>query len=317
MRVHHLNCISSCPLGGRLMDGRSTSLRGKLASRCILVETDRGLVLIDTALGLRDVADPKSRLSGFFLGLLSPAFREQSTAVRQIEALGFSARDVRHIVLTHLDFDHAGGLDDFPEAIVHLMAPEQRAAEARPTWLARQRFRPQQWASRDRWRTHEVEGGESWFGFRAVRGLEGLPPEILLVPLVGHTAGHAGVAVDTGERWVFLAGDAYFDARELEPKPRCRPGLRFYQWMMEVDRTQRLANQRRLRELAAHHSDDVLICCSHDPYEMELDMERSLEGPDNGAVIALNAPAPGSPPEPAPHSSSAPAARRGESRRPA
>jgi glyoxylase-like metal-dependent hydrolase (beta-lactamase superfamily II) len=23
---------------------------------------------------------------------------------------------VRHIVLTHLDFDHAGGLEDFPEA---------------------------------------------------------------------------------------------------------------------------------------------------------------------------------------------------------
>lgn len=28
-------------------------------------------------------------------------------ALRQIEAPGFSARDVRHIVLTHLDFDHA------------------------------------------------------------------------------------------------------------------------------------------------------------------------------------------------------------------
>lgn len=26
MRLHHLNCISTCPLGGRLMDGRSRGI---------------------------------------------------------------------------------------------------------------------------------------------------------------------------------------------------------------------------------------------------------------------------------------------------
>jgi hypothetical protein len=58
MRVHHLNCISTCPLGGRLMDGRTGSLvrRGELACHCLLAETDAGLVLVDAGLGLRDVA---------------------------------------------------------------------------------------------------------------------------------------------------------------------------------------------------------------------------------------------------------------------
>ena len=32
-------------------------------------------------------------------------------------------------------------------------------------------------------------------GFDGVRQLEGLPPEILMVPMPGHTWGHAGVAV--------------------------------------------------------------------------------------------------------------------------
>ena len=51
MRVHHLNCISTCPLGGKLMDGRARgSLRGMLACHCLLVETSRELVLIDTGL---------------------------------------------------------------------------------------------------------------------------------------------------------------------------------------------------------------------------------------------------------------------------
>ena len=91
MRVHHLNCISTCPLGGKLMDGRTESIvrRGELACHCLLVETGSALVLIDTGLGLRDVAAPKERLSGFFLALLSPAFREEMTAVRQVERLGY------------------------------------------------------------------------------------------------------------------------------------------------------------------------------------------------------------------------------------
>lgn len=40
MRVHHLNCISTCPLGGRLMDGRTQALvaRGELCCHCLLVE---------------------------------------------------------------------------------------------------------------------------------------------------------------------------------------------------------------------------------------------------------------------------------------
>ncbi|RYZ11790.1 MAG: MBL fold metallo-hydrolase, partial [Comamonadaceae bacterium] len=210
--IHHLNCISSCPLGGRLMDGRSGSIleRGRLCCHCLLVETAAGLVLVDTGFGLRDVADPASRLSGFFLRLLSPDFHAEMTAVRQIERLGFEPADVRHIVLTHLDFDHAGGLDDFPKAQVHLLRSERDAAVAQKTWLDRQRFRPQQWSHHQRWQVYEPEAGEPWFGFDCVRNLRGLTPEILMVPLLGHTLGHAGIAIRGDQGWVLLAGDAYF-----------------------------------------------------------------------------------------------------------
>ncbi len=76
MRIHHLNCISSCPLGGRLMDGDTKGImtRGSLACHCLLIETNSGLVLCDTGFGLRDVANPSSRLSAFFLALVTPIF---------------------------------------------------------------------------------------------------------------------------------------------------------------------------------------------------------------------------------------------------
>jgi glyoxylase-like metal-dependent hydrolase (beta-lactamase superfamily II) len=288
MRIHHLNCISACPLGGRLMDGRSRGLRGKLACHCLLVEIGDQLVLIDTGYGLLDIAHPAQRLSRFFLRMLDPEFREDLTAVRQVEALGFTARDVRHIVLTHLDFDHAGGLDDFPEAEVHLMRSEFVDAVQQRSWLDRQRYRPQQWSSAPRWSHHDVSAGERWFGFECVRDLRGAPPEILLVPLRGHTLGHAGVAVREPGGWLVLAGDAYFDHDEIDPvQPRCKPGLRMYQWMMEKDRRQRLANQQRLRELARDHRSDVHVICSHDPGELERDAGHRLDAP----VLAPRSPA--------------------------
>jgi glyoxylase-like metal-dependent hydrolase (beta-lactamase superfamily II) len=272
MRVHHLNCISSCPLGGRLMDGRTQSLhqRGELCCHCLLVETERGLVLVDTGFGLRDVANPASRLSSFFLALLSPDFREEMTAVRQIEQLGFHAKDVQHIVLTHLDFDHAGGLDDFPEATVHMLQQERDYAVAQKTWMDRQRFRPQQWSSRSRWKVYGAGQGEDWYGFGCVRDMAGLPPEILFVPLPGHTFGHAGIAIQTPERWLLQAGDAYFYHQEMDASnPWCTPGLRFYQTMLEKDRMARLWNQERLRHLREKHGHEVELFCAHDPVEFE------------------------------------------------
>lgn len=272
MRVHHLNCISSCPLGGALMDYRSwTALRARLTCHCLLVETDRELVLVDTGFGLRDVESPESRLSRAFLALLKPDFRAEMTAVRQIAALGFDARDVRHIVLSHLDFDHAGGLDDFPGATVHLLASERGAAMAQKTMLDRMRFRPQQWSTQPHWRAYEQTAGERWFGLDGAQQLDGLPPEILLVPLIGHTLGHAGVAIRRPHDWLFYAGDAYFHHGEMQGngKAYCPPGLRFYQWMMEKDRAARLTNQERLRELLVAYDGKLTLFCAHDPVEFE------------------------------------------------
>ena len=254
------------------MDGRSASVfqRGQLCCHCLLVESNDGLVLVDTGFGLRDVQSPHSRLSWFFLALLSPDFREEMTACRQVERLGFSPDDVRHIVLTHLDFDHAGGLDDFPRATIHLMETERRHAAARHTWLDRQRYRPQQWLSRGRWRTHGGPGGTRWLGFDNVRTGNGLPRDIALVPLAGHTFGHAGVAVKGDDGWLLQAGDAYFHHRELDfRKPWCTPGLRMYQALMEKDREARLANQARLRSVLHSHGAQLRVCCSHDPVEFE------------------------------------------------
>ncbi len=268
MHIHHLNCGCMCPLGGALFDGFSRGLTAHLVCHCLLIETDRGLVLIDTGFGLQDVQSPYARLSPFFVHFNNIQFDRKYTAIEQVKQLGFSANDVRHIVLTHLDFDHAGGLEDFPEATIHVMQRESDTARDRHGFIARRRYRPRQWDEVKHWQ-HYTAGGDPWFGFEAVRDLAGLPPEILLIPLAGHTHGHAGVAIKTSEGWLLHAGDAYFYRQEMDlTDPNCTPGLRAYQSMMEVDRKARLANQARLRQLAIDHHQEVRLFCSHDAVEL-------------------------------------------------
>lgn len=269
MKVHYLKCGTDCPVGGALFDGFSKGALALIPCAAQLVETDAGLVLVDTGYGTEDVRHPHPRLSKFFRGLLNIRFRAEETALHQIKALGYSPSDVRHIVLTHLDFDHAGGLEDFPHARVHVMEAEREAAERkRQGFIARRRYRPVQWEGVRDWRTY-ADGGAGWFGFANARQLDGLPPEILMIPLPGHTHGHAGIAIRSDGGWVLNAGDAYFYRRELDAeRRRCTPGLRFYQTMMEVDRDLRFENQRRLRDLKSAHGGEVKVFCSHDMIEL-------------------------------------------------
>jgi len=270
MRIHHLSCGTMCPYGGRLWDGFSPILApATLICHCLLIESEAGLVLVDTGFGLGDVENPQ-RLSTLFRAATRVRLRAEDTARRQIEARGFAAGDVRHIVLTHLDFDHAGGIEDFPQATVHVLESELAAATRRDSALDRGRYRPGQWGGPVNWQPY-IPDGERWFGFRCVRDLVGLPPDILLVPLAGHTLGHCGIAVRTADGWLLHAGDAYFFRGEMDlDRYCCTPMLRYYQRLTAADNAARLNNQARLMQLKQTHGRAVRLFCAHDAKELEM-----------------------------------------------
>ncbi|WP_164012359.1 MBL fold metallo-hydrolase [Pyxidicoccus trucidator] len=263
MRVHHINCGTLCPAGAWLVLGEgSLFARARMVCHCLVLETRQGLVLVDTGLGTQDLQDP-SRLGRRFIRRNAPRLDSRETAVAQVEQLGFKREDVRHILPTHLDLDHAGGLSDFPSAEVHVFRDEYEAA-MNPTGRSKKYgYRPRQWAHEPRWTPHAVDG-ERWFGFEAVRPLPGLGDEVLLVPLVGHSEGHCGVAVKSGGRWLLHAGDAYFSHREVAPVAPSSPlGLALFQRLRSADNAARVANQARLRELVRNHSAEVSVFSAH------------------------------------------------------
>jgi glyoxylase-like metal-dependent hydrolase (beta-lactamase superfamily II) len=260
------------PLGGRLLDGRPGLLRrSELVCHCLLLETDAGLVLVETGMGTPSTDRPDEWLGREFRLLTGPTLGEGETAVAQIERLGFWPSDVRHVVLTHLDLDHAGGLVDFPQATVHVYATELRALRSPANLAERKRYRAAQFAHGPRFRPYEADG-DRWFGFDAVRELDGLDPDVLIVPLGGHTRGHAGVAVRADSTpnggWLLHAGDSYFHRGEIhQGEPGLPPGLRLFETLVQTEKTTRLANQERLRSLVTEHGDEVTVFSAHDAVE--------------------------------------------------
>lgn len=251
------------PLGAALHQWHRR-IASRIVCHVLLIEGADGLVLVDTGFGSDDVRNPR-QISRPFTAAIRPRLEVGETAVAQVRERGFDPCDVRHIVLTHLDVDHAGGLPDFPQAKIHVWAREHEAM-MRPPLRERVRYAigKAHWAHGPHWATHEF-AGDDWLGFESVRVLPESDSEILLIPLPGHSLGHTGVALRQPNRWLLHCGDAYFYRDEVSTPPDCPPGLRAYEAMVQANGKLRHQNQERLRELARRHSSEVELICSHDP----------------------------------------------------
>lgn len=248
MKVHHLNCGTMTP-----------AVTGTYVCHVLLIETDNGLVLVDTGLGLLDIADP-ARI-GPIRHIVRPAFDPAETAARQVERLGFRREDVRHIIVTHLDLDHAGGLADFPHAFVHVTSAEAAAA-ATPSLRERPRYRRAQFAHTPQFVEHNPDG-ESWRGFAAAEQLDEISPGIVLVSLPGHTRGHQCVAVDAGHRWILHAGDAFYHRGTIDGKHRVPAAVTAVETTFAYNARRVRDNHARLTELYRRNDPDLLIVCAH------------------------------------------------------
>jgi len=251
VRIHHLNCGSLKPYWPRL----------EAIVYCLLVETNQGLLLVDTGFGLQDYERP-TPIMRLFTRLLRVPRDEQETAVRQISRLGYSTEDVRHIVMTHLHLDHAGGLRDLTAAKVHVYGPELEAAKRRQGYLG-MGHQPVQWAHGPNWVLHR-EVSESWFGFDAIPIAVDLEPRVLLVPLPGHSPGHCGVAIQTPEGWLLHCGDA---ASPFHPaSDPHQPSPTSSSWLIRAIIGDHVS---RLRALLQEHGDEVRLISGHDVHSLK------------------------------------------------
>ncbi len=247
--IHHINC------GTLLVPPNPT-----VVCHCLALCEGGETVLVDTGIGLEDVRDPVGRLGKDLVEGAGFQFNERDTAVRRLESLGIARDTVRHVVLTHGDPDHAGGLADFPRARVHLSREELENIEARgPRYVAAQFEHGPQWTS------HDDRESVNWFGIAARRVDLPVSSRVLLVPLFGHTRGHCGVAIEQRGGWFLHVGDAYYLRAELNDPAH---PVGYLAASRADDNQQRLRSLEHLRRIAREHGAEVAMCGFHDIGEL-------------------------------------------------
>ncbi len=214
-----------------------------LALRCVLVEHDTGLVLIDTGLGNKE--DAKFR---DIYGVENAGQQGRTQLEDALAALGVTAGDVRWVIDTHLHFDHAGGNTFRDEA--GAVRPSFPAA----TYVVQQRELDFARHTNERTAASYLRHNFEPITFRLIDGETEVLPGIRCLPTPGHVPYHQSVLVESGgERACFLA--------DLVPTSAHLP----LPWIMGYDLEPLVTLESRRRLYARAEAEGWLLWFEHDP----------------------------------------------------
>jgi N-acyl homoserine lactone hydrolase len=209
-----------------------------------LLDTTHGWVLLDTGLDPANARDPQRVHDRFTRHRMSPpVVRDAHLLETQLAQLGLKFGDIRHVILSHLHYDHAGGLRNFRHARISVQAREHRHAFAPDPGIAY--FRDEYDLPGLDW---DLRDGD----WEAMPGLK-------LLETRGHTEGHQAAVVDLPRSGRLVLP---FDVGDLQENfdDEVLPGE-------ACDDAAALASLRRLRDLAAAPHAQLLLF--HDPVAIQ------------------------------------------------
>jgi glyoxylase-like metal-dependent hydrolase (beta-lactamase superfamily II) len=171
--------------------------RIELACNCLLVEwpgpTDRR-VIIETGHGPK-YAEKEQRIF---------AIDPSRWLLPSLAALDVDPATITDVIVSHLHFDHAGGLTcerdgrlvpTFPRARVHVHRPEFEDARAK-VGIMTATYREENYTP--------IDAAQAW---NLLEGAGEIVPGVRNLPTPGHTRGHHSIVVEGRDRTLVFAGD--------------------------------------------------------------------------------------------------------------
>jgi glyoxylase-like metal-dependent hydrolase (beta-lactamase superfamily II) len=155
----------------------------------LFINHPKGMILVDT--GWNDVVPEVHRDMGHVYSL-------EHTPLGQLQKLGVKPRDISHVVLTHMHFDHVGGIQYFQNIPVLVRRSELEKAFVPPRNSERLYLRSD----------FDIKG----VAYETIDGDMDyeILPGVTLISTPGHSAGSQSILIESKEGSILYAGDAIY-----------------------------------------------------------------------------------------------------------
>lgn len=219
---------------------------------------EHGLVLVDAPYG-HDGPRNVGALLGALLRATAVRFEDDWSVIPRIEQLGHRPSQVEHVLMTHLHYDHTGGMKELGHATFHVARREWNAATtARPFEALTQGYAVSDFRALN---AHVAPFSSPERYDRADPGVDLLGDgSVRAIALPGHAVGHTGYLFTMRDgAQLFYVGDAAFDLRQITERAQLGPFPRRV--------AHKLAEtQFTLSELQRFHEErpEVRLLCAHD-----------------------------------------------------
>lgn len=248
--------VSGSSLESMVVAGGSWTTSRELTHGAVLIVHPQGNLLFDSGLGSR--VDEEFEENPFWAKALL-RYHSVDPVIDQFRRSGFDPASLMAIIPSHLHWDHASGLVDFPGTPVWVRAEELAKARegAPPAFLSRQIG-----AKGLAW-TPIVLEEKPFLVFQRSLDIFG-DGTVVLFDLSGHTAGQLGLFLHAdGKRYLFI-GDATWTLKGVQTR---QPRPSFVNRLAGIDLDPEAARQRveQLADLAEAYPDWIIVP-AHDEY---------------------------------------------------